>query len=110
MATQHTAGPETENVRVAVRIRPLNPAEVENQARTVAHKTDNEPHITLGERHQFTFDDVFPISANQSSIFNFCVQDLVDRSIEGRNATVLAYGQVATAAGCMVCACVFSVP
>lgn len=85
--------PEVENVRVVVRIRPLNPLEIENQARVVAYKAENEPHITLGERHQFTFDDVFSVTSTQEQLFSLCVQELVDKSIEGNNATVLAYGQ-----------------
>eukprot|EP00056_Hartaetosiga_gracilis_P010713 m.159594 g.159594 ORF g.159594 m.159594 type:complete len:2077 (-) comp13373_c1_seq2:127-6357(-) len=83
----------SENVRVAVRIRPLNTAEIEKNTRTVAHKTLNKPHITLGDRHQFTFDDVFPIATDQLEVFDVCVSDLVEGSLKGRNATVLAYGQ-----------------
>jgi hypothetical protein len=50
--------PEAENVRVAVRVRPLSEAELTKRCRPVVHKSPSEPIIFLGDHHQFTFDEV----------------------------------------------------
>eukprot|EP00049_Salpingoeca_infusionum_P014126 m.263558 g.263558 ORF g.263558 m.263558 type:complete len:1877 (-) comp15603_c0_seq3:2251-7881(-) len=89
----HSQPDDVENVRVAVRIRPLNAAEQEARAQVVAFKTPDQPHLRLKERHHFTFDDVFPAFTPQPDVFDTCVKGLVDGSLEGRNATILAYGQ-----------------
>lgn len=102
LAAKTGAGPEAENVRVAVRIRPQTNAEFEAGSRVVAHKTPAMPHLQLSDRHQFTFDDVFGSEIGQSQIFEDCVQPLVDSSLEGRNATILAYGQVCEAPGSQI--------
>ena len=42
----------------------------------------------------FTFDHVFAEETKQEEVFEQCVQQLVEGTFEGYNATILAYGQV----------------
>lgn len=56
--------------------------------------TPSEPQVTLGSDKAFTYDFVFDMNSAQNEIYDKCVASLVDGSLEGYNATVLAYGQV----------------
>lgn len=56
--------------------------------------TPNEPQIVLGTDKAFTYDYLFDVDSTQSEIYQSCVERLVDGSMRGYNATVLAYGQV----------------
>lgn len=42
----------------------------------------------------FTFDYLFDENSSQEDLYNLSVAPLVDRFMEGFNATILAYGQV----------------
>lgn len=53
-----------------------------------------EPQITLGKDKAFTYDYVFDMDSAQEEVYKTCVQSLIDGSLAGYNATVLAYGQV----------------
>lgn len=48
----------------------------------------------LGTDKAFTYDYLFDVDSTQSEIYQSCVERLVDGSMRGYNATVLAYGQV----------------
>ncbi|RGB31584.1 P-loop containing nucleoside triphosphate hydrolase protein, partial [Rhizophagus diaphanus] len=41
----------------------------------------------------FTFDYVFPSDTEQEEVFQECASPLIDKLVEGYNATLLAYGQ-----------------
>lgn len=56
--------------------------------------TPGEPQVTLGSDKAFTYDYVFDTNTQQEDVYSTCVEALVDGSLEGYNATVLAYGQV----------------
>jgi hypothetical protein len=56
--------------------------------------TPGEPQVTLGSDKAFTYDYVFDMNAQQDDVYLTCVEALVNGSLEGYNATVLAYGQV----------------
>ncbi len=56
--------------------------------------TPNEPQIILGADKAFTFDYVYDTFVPQAEIYNSAVDRLVEGSLKGYNATVLAYGQV----------------
>lgn len=56
--------------------------------------TPNEPQIILGADKAFTFDYVYDTIAQQAEVYNSAVDRLVEGSLKGYNATVLAYGQV----------------
>jgi kinesin family protein 4/21/27 len=48
----------------------------------------------LGSDKAFTYDYVFDMNAHQEDVYSTCIETLVNGSLEGYNATVLAYGQV----------------
>ncbi|KAJ8673462.1 hypothetical protein QAD02_004724 [Eretmocerus hayati] len=52
-----------------------------------------EPQVFLGPDKAFTYDYVFDMGSDQSSIYETCVAHLVEGALDGYNATVLAYGQ-----------------
>lgn len=56
--------------------------------------TPGEPQITLGRDKSFTYDYVFDMHDNQETIYDTCVGSLIEGTLSGYNATVLAYGQV----------------
>jgi kinesin family protein 4/21/27 len=49
--------------------------------------------IIAGTDLMFTFDHVFGLDSNQSSIFDDCARNLLQSVFEGFNATIIAYGQ-----------------
>lgn len=55
--------------------------------------TPGEPQVTLGTDKAFTYDYVFDTTTIQDEIYSTCVSRLVEGSLDGYNATVLAYGQ-----------------
>ncbi|XP_040162484.1 kinesin-like protein KIF21B isoform X5 [Anopheles arabiensis] len=81
------------SVRVAVRIRPQIPRELIDMCRVCTQVTPGEPQVLLGSDKAFTFDYVFDMSTTQVSVYNNCIEKLVDGALQGYNATVLAYGQ-----------------
>lgn len=54
------------------------------------------PSLAPSQAKSFTFDHVFDTASTQDEVYIECVKPLVDRFLEGFNATVLAYGQVRT--------------
>lgn len=76
------------------RIRPQIPREIIDMCRICTQVTPNEPQIVLGTDKAFTYDYVFDVCSTQAEIYQQCVRRLVDGSMKGYNATVLAYGQV----------------
>lgn len=81
------------NVRVAVRVRPLNARErLAGAEEVVLAETDGKSVLAIPDRH-FTFDVVFGAEVEQATVFFELAQSLVDASIDGFNCTILAYGQ-----------------
>jgi Kinesin-like protein len=62
--------------------------------RVCTNVTPGEPQVTLGSDKAFTYDYVFDMNSQQEDVYHTCVEALVNGSLEGYNATVLAYGQV----------------
>ncbi|KAK3817768.1 MAG: P-loop containing nucleoside triphosphate hydrolase protein, partial [Benniella sp.] len=81
-------------VKVALRVRPLTLQEqINNCAESISY-VPNEPQIGIvGSDKSFTFDYVFDETTKQRQVYENCAKDLVERFIEGFNATILAYGQ-----------------
>lgn len=79
---------------IKFRIRPQNARERAEQARICTSVIPGVPQITIGDNKSFTYDFVFDQSVCQERIYDDCIQELVDGTFEGYNATVLAYGQV----------------
>lgn len=85
---------ETTNVQVALRVRPLTSKEIYTNANECISVVPSAPNqVCIGADRSFTFDHVFASDANQEDVFH-TLSPLLDRFIEGRNAAVLAYGQV----------------
>ncbi|KAI9494693.1 P-loop containing nucleoside triphosphate hydrolase protein [Zychaea mexicana] len=83
----------TAAVRVALRVRPLTQKETLcNSAETISF-IQNEPQIYIGNEHSFTYDHVFDTKSHQQHIYSTSVQPLVEKYVDGFNATILAYGQ-----------------
>jgi kinesin family member 21 len=70
------------------------PREVIDMCRVCTAVTPGEPQVTLGQDKAFTFDLVFDTATLQYDVYEECVRRLVQNSLDGYNATVLAYGQV----------------
>ncbi|KAI9205435.1 P-loop containing nucleoside triphosphate hydrolase protein, partial [Polychytrium aggregatum] len=93
----------TTSVRVALRVRPITPKEIlANSVDCIAYPGNSTVIVGAdsttiyghqAEKRPYTFDHVFPPSIGQDEVFKACVLDLIDRFLEGFNATILAYGQ-----------------
>ena len=82
-----------ERVRVAVRVRPLT--EGAKRATTCAK---NKLRLkTAHDEKAFKFDVVFDEAATQDRVYAHTAQKLVERVFDGRNATIMAYGQTGAA-------------
>ncbi|KAI9596415.1 P-loop containing nucleoside triphosphate hydrolase protein [Syncephalis fuscata] len=57
----------------------------------------NLPRVTVVpyQRH-FTYDHIFGPDTSQQDVFNDCVSRLMDKFLDGYNATILAYGQTSS--------------
>ena len=80
-------------VRVALRIRPLTEQEKQHhQNNVISFIPDSQQQINVNNERSFTFDYVYPPSVNQHDVYATCVVPLLDKFVEGYNATILAYG------------------
>ena len=105
-------GPSGENVKVLVRIRPMNEDErARRQMKTLSvfnvdRETSQQDTLFFrvpgesgllggseGHGHTFTFDDVLSEESNQGDVFERVGWPVVGACLEGINATVFAYGQ-----------------
>nr|XP_008118384.1 PREDICTED: LOW QUALITY PROTEIN: kinesin-like protein KIF7 [Anolis carolinensis] len=91
-AKSHPPAEETP-VKVAVRIRPLLPKERLHGHQACVSGNPETREVTLGRKRHFHFDTVFTESSDQESVYETCVQPLVEAFFEGFNVTVFAYGQ-----------------
>ncbi|XP_046354192.1 kinesin-like protein KIF3A isoform X1 [Haliotis rufescens] len=95
---------ETDNVRVAVRCRPLNEKEISTGCKTMVKVesvrgtiTVNHPNASPGEPPKiFTFDIVFGPDCKQLDVYNEVARPIVDCCLAGYNGTIFAYGQTGT--------------
>ncbi|PIK62575.1 putative kinesin-like protein KIF18A-like [Apostichopus japonicus] len=115
-------GADNSNVRVVVRLRPMNDRETQANSNSIIHvldenvlifdpKPENSPsHFYHGKRvrHRnmlkrknrdlrFAFDHVFDGSSTQDYVYENTTRTIVDSVLTGFNASVFAYG--ATGAG-----------
>ena len=84
------------SVRVAVRLRPLLPAEQVGGAQTCIRPARRPNEVVLGKgkgAKRFTFDAAFAEDAPQDRVFDEMALPLVNNVFEGYNATLFAYGQ-----------------
>ena len=85
-----------ERVKVAVRLRPLQPHELSRNDATIVTPAD-QTHVHLNLKQgvkQFRFNAVLPEQTTQQEVFQVCaVNELIDSALEGYSATMFAYGQ-----------------
>ncbi|XP_053412589.1 kinesin-like protein KIF19 [Nycticebus coucang] len=108
--TSREMEPKDQQLMVALRIRPLSDAELEEGATIIAHKVraqmvvlmdpGEDPEDTLrthrSRERAFIFDTVFDQHASQEDVYCATIQHLVEGIISGYNATVFAYGPSGT--------------
>lgn len=95
---------EVENVRVVIRVRPLNNDElsagykkivftdrVTNTVSVFNPKASNEELPKT-----FTFDIIFGTESSQVDVYNEVARPIVEKVLAGYNGTILAYGQTGT--------------
>ncbi|KAG8039246.1 hypothetical protein G9C98_003553 [Cotesia typhae] len=95
---------EIENVRVVVRVRPLNGKELEGHCKKIvkvdrlnSEITVENPNAAHGEPPKvFSFDATFDDDSTQVDIYNETARPIVDKVLQGYNGTILAYGQTGT--------------
>ncbi|KAK2163150.1 hypothetical protein LSH36_84g00049, partial [Paralvinella palmiformis] len=95
---------ESDNVRVAVRCRPLSDKEKSTGCIQVVKidevrgsVTVQNPNASQGEPpKQFTFDTVFGADCKQVDVYNEVARPIVESVLEGYNGTIFAYGQTGT--------------
>ncbi|KAL2092587.1 hypothetical protein ACEWY4_012385 [Coilia grayii] len=80
-------------MRVAVRIRPLLPAELRLNREIRANVAADSRQVTLAGGHAFPCDFAFGPTVSQERIYCSSVKPLVSSLFSGRDLTVLAYGQ-----------------
>ncbi|CEM37179.1 unnamed protein product [Vitrella brassicaformis CCMP3155] len=83
----------SEQVRVAVRVRPLSPKEILERCRECVRVFPETNQIVIGRDKTFTYDDVYNATDTQEVVANTTANPLVEGLFEGLNATILAYGQ-----------------
>ncbi|XP_052438989.1 kinesin-like protein KIF19 [Carassius gibelio] len=97
---------EDHQLTVALRIRPLNDADIEEGATAVAHKIDRQMVVLMdpcedsenvlrsnrSREKTYMFDVVFDYTATQEDVYVATTKNLIDGVIAGYNATVFAYG------------------
>jgi hypothetical protein len=92
---QGSGGAGGERVRVAMRVRPMMPHELNRGDENMITIPDNQ-HVLLSLKagtKSFRFNAVMDDSIKQSEVFNLCgVHELLDSSLEGYSATIFAYG------------------
>ena len=82
------------SVKVAVRIRPLVPIELDQACGRCLDKVPGEPQVLLGGGEKaFTFDQVYDSDSAQAQVYKETVQPLLESFFQGINVTVFAYGQ-----------------
>ncbi|XP_012280410.1 kinesin-like protein KIF3A isoform X2 [Orussus abietinus] len=95
---------EIENVRVVVRVRPLNGKELDGHCKCIttvdalnSEITVENPNAAPGEPPKvFSFDAVFDTDSTQVDVYNETARPIVDKVLQGYNGTILAYGQTGT--------------
>ena len=88
---------KSECVKVAIRVRPMNKHEMEQNSKLCVEvdKVNNTVSVfnNKGNAKTFQFDYVFPMDASQREIYDTVAFPIVDSIFQGYNGTVFAYGQ-----------------
>ncbi|XP_061471695.1 kinesin-like protein KIF19 isoform X2 [Rhineura floridana] len=93
-------------MKVALRIRPISLAELEEGATLIAHKVDDQMVVLMdpmedpddvlranrSREKSYMFDVAFDFAATQEMVYRATTKGLIEGVISGYNATVFAYG------------------
>ena len=75
-------------IKVSVRCRPSDyPCNDLNFTNT------NITTETSGIKNEFTFDEILNLNTTQDMIFKKCICPIIDKSLDGFNGCIFAYGQ-----------------
>ncbi|KAG1149520.1 hypothetical protein G6F37_007937 [Rhizopus arrhizus] len=80
-------------VRVGLRVRPLTQKEQLANCTECISFIPNEPQVLVGTDKSFTYDYVFSSETQQQEVYQKAAAPLLEKFVEGFNATILAYGQ-----------------
>ena len=89
------AAGKSECVKVAIRVRPMNAHEKEQNS-TLCVEVDtvnNTVSVTKTDTKTFQFDYVYPMETTQRQIYDEVAFPIVDSIFQGYNGTIFAYGQ-----------------
>ncbi|TFK10444.1 RING finger protein 17 [Platysternon megacephalum] len=95
-----------QQLTVALRIRPINEAELEENAAIISHRVGDQMVVLMdpsedpddilranrSREKTFIFDKVFDHKATQEKVYVSMTKNLVEGVISGFNATIFAYG------------------
>ncbi|CAM9834777.1 unnamed protein product [Scytosiphon promiscuus] len=95
------ASGESSNVRVAVRCRPMSSREKAQGCQEIILVEDNQisitdPADTTGSKREpkaFSYDFAYDSTSNQESVHLDLGAPIVEKALQGYNATIFAYGQ-----------------
>lgn len=97
------AGASSQNVKVAVRVRPFNKREMGLSAKNIVEVRNGcavaikDPSSDAGkgpiEPKTFAFDYAFDTDSTQSDVYDRVGKPLLDQALNGFNGTIFAYGQ-----------------
>ncbi|CAI9163880.1 unnamed protein product [Rangifer tarandus platyrhynchus] len=95
-----------QQLMVALRVRPISVAELEEGATLIAHKVDEQMVVLMdpmedpddilrahrSREKSYMFDVAFDFTATQEMVYQATTKSLIEGVISGYNATVFAYG------------------
>ena len=97
MKGKKPAAAKSECVKVAIRVRPMNKHEKEqNSTICVDVDTGNNSVAVTSNKNDtktFQFDYVYPMDTTQREIYDQVAFPIVDSIFQGYNGTIFAYGQ-----------------
>ncbi|XP_065165361.1 kinesin-like protein KIF3A [Atheta coriaria] len=101
--TKKPQAEEVENVRVIIRIRPMSKKDHAEGNLDIIELDDEESVLTLTKPtggHEktktFKFDHVFGTDCTQMEIYRHIAYPIVEKTLQGYNGTIFAYGQTGT--------------
>ncbi|XP_037349483.1 kinesin-like protein KIF19 [Talpa occidentalis] len=95
-----------QQLMVALRVRPISVAELEEGATLIAHKVDEQMVVLMdpmedpddilrahrSREKSYLFDVAFDFTATQEMVYQATTKSLIEGVVSGYNATVFAYG------------------
>jgi kinesin family protein 1/kinesin family protein 3/17 len=85
-----------ENIRVAVRCRPMSKKEIGNKEKSIFSIKDGEVHLKnpkTGEPEKFAFDIIYGQDTEQINVYKQVGVPMLEKAFDGFNSTIFAYGQ-----------------